>query len=246
MGRVVSVLHLEGRAAHEERPQGRAQCPHVLRRVSARRARNLFGRRPHHREAVAAAARVRTHRLGHAEVGEHRRPVGVDHDVAGLNVAVHVARAVQHLSTAAHADHHRQRAVRRHRVCAHLIEDVRNRAVLHHQVRATIRRAPRAVQLGHRRVTRHESHHVGLTCDTGLAVRPAIPARHLDGHLTAGQLLAAQEHVREPTRPEWTNPLVTRQRRHHSDASVAIHQRFPFLRPMRLASERPPLRAASA
>ena len=246
LSRVIPIDHLEGRATHEKRPQGRSQGPHVLRGVSARRARNLLGRRPHHREAVAATARVRAHRIGHTEVRQHRRPEGVDHDVAGLNVAVHVARAVQHLSAAAHADHDRQRAVRRHRVCAHLIEDVRDWAVLHHQVRATIRRAPRAVQLGHRRVTRHEGHHVGLAGDAGLTVRSPIPARHLDGHLTAGQFLTAQEHVRETTRPERTNPLVARQRRHHSDASVAIHQRFPFLRPMRVASERPPLRAASA
>ena len=109
---------------------------------------------------------------------------------------MHIARAVQHLRATTHADHHRQGAIRRHRVRTHLIEDIRDRAILHHQVGATVRRTPRAVELGDCRVPRHEGHHVRLAGDPGLAIRPAVPTGDLDGHLAAGQLLTAQEHVR--------------------------------------------------
>ena len=224
-GRVITVRHLEGRAPHQQRPQRCTQRPHVLRRMDARRTRDLLGRRPHDRKTIAPAARICPHMLRYTEIRQDRRAVGIHHDVAGLDITVHETRTMQHLRAATHTDDHRQRPIRRHRFLTHLIHDVRDRAVLHHQERAPILRSARAVQLHDSRMPRHERHHIRLTSDVPLRLRPTVQASDLHRDITTGHLLAAQVHVREPTRSEVSNPLVAGQHRGNPHVLVSVTHR---------------------
>ena len=119
---------------------------------------------------------------------------------------MHVALAVEHLDDAAHLDHRVQRRLQRHWPRAHLRQQVSNRAVLHHQVGASIGGRAHAVQLHHRGVAGQQGHGVSLAVQLEGASLVPFRAHHLDGHVAAGQLLAVQEHVGETTLAEWANP----------------------------------------
>ena len=93
----------KGGATHQQRPQRRAQRPHVLRRMDTRRTRDLLGRCPHDRKTIAAAARICPHMLRYTEIRQDRRAVGIHHDVAGLDITVHETHTMQHLRAATHA-----------------------------------------------------------------------------------------------------------------------------------------------
>ena len=224
--RVIAVGHLEGRATHQQRPQRRAQRPHVLRRMDTRRTRDLLGRCPHDRKTIAAAARICPHMLRYTEIRQDRRAIGIHHDVAGLDITVHETHTMQHLRAATHADDHRQRPICRHRFLTHLIHDVRDRTVLHHQERPPILCGARAVQLYDSRMPRHERHHIRLAGDVPLRLSPTVQASDLHRDITTGHLLAAQVHVREPTRSEVSNPLVAGQHRGNPHVLVSVTHRF--------------------
>ena len=216
--RVIPDRVFEGAAPHEQGPQRGPQCPHVLRRVRGGASVVLLGRRPHDGEALQAAVPALADARAHAKVGEDRRLVGVQHDVARLNVAVHVAHPVQHLHARGNADDQIQRRGHVHRVSTHLIGDVRHRAVLHDEEFAPVIQRTHAVQIHDGRVAGHAGHRVGLVANR-LVSTLHIRARNLDGDVTRRNLLVIQVNVRETARPERTNPpesLDARAGSHHS------------------------------
>ena len=123
---------------------------------------------------------------------------------------MNVAQAVEHLHATADLNHRLKRPVQRHRAGPHLSEKVSDRAVLHDQIGATVRRRADAVKLHHRRVPREQRHRVSFAMQLTRAPLVALRAHHLDSHVAAGQLLVVQEHVREATLAERANPAEPR------------------------------------
>ncbi len=149
--------------------------------------------------------------------------VGIHHDVAGFDITVHEPRCS--ISTPPHADNHRQRPIRRHRFLTHLIHDVRDRAVLHHQKEPPILRdCPRRPQLHDGQMLTYESAITstspGRYFRLRLRSRQAVFTATSTGHLRHGR------YVREPTRSECQNPLVAGQHRGNPTKLVSVTHRF--------------------
>ena len=124
----------ERRPSDEQVPDRRAEGVDVGGHRAVGPAVQHLRRRPRVGDAHLVVALDLVQAAGDAEVGERRLGVDRDQDVAGLDVAVHDARAVRGLDGAGQLDAGADRVLDRHRVGAHPHAEVGRRAVPHHEV----------------------------------------------------------------------------------------------------------------
>jgi hypothetical protein len=149
-------------------------------------ARGLLGAqvvgRAHHVAMPGLGQRrvVGLHRLGHAEIRQRHGAVDADHDVLGLQVAVHDAALVDGLQRLGHLGQHVQHALLGHLAAVELLAQVAALEVLHRDVRVVVGEAlvvdaddVRVVDAGEQRVFLDEARQV---LARGLAWPPPAPS----------------------------------------------------------------------